>query len=372
MLRRLQHPVLPWLIAAVLGPDPCTGQVLHLKLSGEIECRKQVQDVRSELAQAKERGYEVLAIELNGKGARSDLVLQIVRDVRGCGLRSVALLSSGPGSSVGPGQALIALAADSTYITPRTAIAASASDPKIHREWAPTDTDWDRVQQELVAAAWTSLEARGADPQLAHVLAAPLDAIWAVQRDERLSLTSSPPTTAEEATPIVFASAGGFERLHIDGITAMRLKLVAGTAQSIGEAVSRSQGPAGDRTTREIRSGLHAARQGIVDGLRHATVEVQRTKAHLNVKQRHGGRVITDSDYRKAGEEALDRIRAVDQGLARISARLEEYPELLVEQRPAGSRAIRPPADSIAGQLAAVRKDLEKLRVTASEYATRR
>jgi hypothetical protein len=347
-------------------------RTLHLKLLGPIDCLRQAEEFKDELARAKELGVGCVAVELDGRIARGDLVLMMARELRGCGVRSVAMLSSTPGGNVGPGQALIALAADATYIMPRTSIAGTADDLERHRDIAPPETDWGWVRQESVGLIWKQLEGRSADPQLAYVLAEPTDAMWAVRRDEELSLTSSTPAAGEDSTQLVFAGGGGFERLHIDAITALRLRLIAGTAQSATEAAARSGSPTGDRTTRVIRSGLHAARTSTANELRGAPVEVQRIKAHLNVKQRHSGVVITDALYRKAGEEALARIRALEERLAAIDSRLEDYPELLVVQRPPGSRATRPPPDSIAGQLAAVRKDLEKLRVQASEYATRR
>ena len=366
---------LPLIVALLLLPLARAAaaqpvKVLHLKVAGAIDCGRMADDFEAELARALSDGVGFVLLELDGKAARPDVLWRMGRALRESGLPSAALLGSGPGASVGAGQVALGLLTDAVYLKPRTSIAAEGDAERALRALAPPGTDWERVRRELGEAVGAALGRRGGSADLVEVVVSPSRDLWAVESGSGLAVSPEP---GQSSTRVVHAEAGELRRVAVDPVTAVSLKLVDGTAAGAGGGIgavfqARGVTPAG-RERRTIQSGLHSARTRAVRALREAAVEVQRIKAELNFRPRLD-RTITDRDYRAAGELALSRIAALDAALADLDAALADYPELLVTEP--SPRSTRPPADSIPGKLQAVRRDLEKHRAVAQEYATRR
>jgi hypothetical protein len=343
-------------------------KVLHLRVSGPIDCAKMAADFGAELERGKASGAGFVVVELDGAEARLDLVRDMGERLRSCGVASAALLS--PGGKVGVGQAVLALHAGACYAGARTVIAARPPDPKADpMRLAPAGTDWEQVRREISGVLWSALKDRGGDPELGAVLVEPRASAWVLERDGVPVVVMQEPGDGEPATQIVWAGAAGFERLAFDAPTAAKLKVLSAMATGVGQVLADGGMVEASRDTRAIVSGLGAVRAQTEKSIRSAEVALERVRHELNVKSRLD-RTVTVVDYRRAGEAALGMIAAVDETLAGVDRRVGEYPELLVVERPS-ARSTKAPADSIPGRMESVRKALEKHRVTAREYATR-
>jgi hypothetical protein len=347
------------------------GRALHIRLSGPIDCRKMVDELAAELAAAKDAAAPLVILEIDGRGGRDDLVWLLARHIRECPFPIAAYLHPGRGGSVGAAQAILAVAATTCYIAPHASIAAGGEHEL--RWLAPPDTDWELIQRELGALISTALQDRSADPALAHILVAPATAAWIAEIDGHPTLLTEPPqnTTASTAVQIAFTGIEGFERLHITSTLALQMRIAADTATTIAQ-IAGTAGPSAVLPPigrpRRITSNLAAARQEAAGTLQAMQVTVARIGVELDLKKRLK-RTITASDYRQAGAKALEMAANVEDSIAKIHQCLAEYPELL-QSRPHHGRTSRAQPELLS-KLQAVQRDLDKLRITAEEYATR-
>jgi hypothetical protein len=344
-------------------------RILHLKVTGAIDCRKMAEDLEMELQKAAAKGVGLVLLELEGSTARMDVVWTMAQRLKACGLPSAAVLGSPPGATAGLGQTVLAVLANRSFITRQTRIVGGSADQRLAAAAAPAETQWGRIEEELTAALGSRLRERGGSEALAGALVSPTVPMWLVEDASGARVVTEPPDPAAGAAPI--ATRRGEEvAVVIAAPDAIRLKIAEEFASGTGMVLSTLGYRNAGRETVTISSGLSRARERVLRELESTAVELERVKSELNVKQKHD-RTITDRDYRDAGRDALMRIERVERALQDLGRTLGEYPELELFPRPPGSRATRPPKDSVPGRLTDLREDLQKLKTTAQEYATR-
>jgi hypothetical protein len=353
------------LFAAPAGAQPV--KVLHIKIAGVIDCRRIGEDFAAELQRARADNIGFLVLELEGAASRLDVVWQMAQSLRSSGIPSAALLN-GNGDGLGAEHAALGAILEHCFIKPRAMIAATSRSQEL-RELAPVETEWARIVGEFGDALAASLSVRGADPAFTTILLNPAQDAWMVETAAGAAIATERPESPQPAEQILWTD-GEMVRLRLTAEAALRLKLAEATVESPSQVLARCKVQQASMQHRIVKSGLGQARREVGDALAKGAVALERVEELLKVKQRHD-RTITNNDYRRAGEEGLRQIAELDRSIRDIDAQLATYPEFLRFQAK-GSRSTRPPADSVPGKLQKLRADLEKLRVTATEYATRR
>lgn len=328
-------------------PAPKASKVWHIHIKGDLDSMRLVRDFSAELAKAEEGGAGMLMLELDGNRWRADVVWGIVQAARGLGVPTAAWLNDPKDGRVGTGEAIVGILAAAKggecRVAPKLEISLEPGDDL--RSQAPDGTDWERVDRELSGAAWTAMKERGADTELGPALLAPGSAgsVWAIEGDGGpMRLTTTRPTgeVAAKAQRVVMvmpgasgteASAGA--KIEISAELAERLRLVRGVARGPVELLSQNGNAALPRVTKEIQSGLAAARK-----------QVEQDAAKIDRAMEQADHAMHDlprpsePDYlvrkRKSGKDAIPLLEDAQAVLEQTEKVVVDYPELLKATAP--------------------------------------
>lgn len=341
-------------------------------ISGDLDSAKMAQDVNAAASQARAGGAEVLVAEFTGRKWRLDVLVDVVRALKPEGESTpllVFLNAEGPGNAdraVGTGAAVVGLVGDACYLSARGKIAFCAADDL--SDLAPEGFDREGGERELRGLAWTSVQARGGDALLTMLVPRPAAALYAQRgADGGWKLLTEPPA-AGDSTTLVRAGVSGAEAFAIESGMAEGVGLVAGTARSVSELLSKQMIRPRKMQRFEVISGLSAARKKFDEGV--ASVDDVRRKAKGAIDAVYSSRAADMlSKQRRVGQEHLAPLAQAAKDLVQMEKLVQEYPELL-RGVPPGTTEVGQDARSV-GQawrsfFQSRRNDLETLHARAS------
>lgn len=352
--------------------------VLHLRLMGDLDCMRLATELEGRVMRAREAGVQVVVLEIGGQSWRGDVLLELMKIVRGDGLHTVAWLNDAGAGKVGAGQAALGLSAEKCYLGPKMEIVAEARYDL--RGLAPEATVWEQVETDTQGMVWAGLRARGCDGLLAAGLPSARERLWAVldrpagagARVERV--TAEEPSAGESHRSVALTS-GAAERgglaLKIDGAMAVSLGLVCGTARQIGEIMAAEGISPRPMTRDELRSGLGEARRDLERDLSAVDMVKERADKALDDAERYRGFDAARKKQR-AGRQTIGPVMEAIERMGKIERLTAEYPELLRGAPPGQTTVELTPARLSAAWFAAFqdRRDaLEALRARAARLA---
>ncbi len=360
------HPPAPPAQPAPPAPNgvraPATGKVWHLRITGDLDSDRLARDFAAELDRAASANAALLLLELDGNRSRPDVVLAMGRRVTECRVRTAAYLADGRDRRVGIGQLMLGVLCTDAFVAPGTRVVHTAADDL--RALAPDDTDWRRIADDLIAEAGTRIESRSGDARLAGLLVAPVESAWFVAEADPARIETDPPP-GPGAQFVYFASSGP-DRIEIDAALAVSLRLARGIPAGVPRLLTDLGARAGSpRTQVKLSSGLGDAERRLEREMGDLRVAMERIQETLRVTAAKLDRRPQPSDYRRAGNAALQQIDAADRALADAESLTAEYPELLRD-------AVPTPSAGRARLLTDLRRDLDRRRATAEEYRSRR
>jgi hypothetical protein len=344
-------------------------KVAHLKLAGDLDHARLVRQFGDELAQFKREGAELFVLELSGDRWRSDIVAEMIRAAAaaGIGVRSgggggtdggamgvpwIVWLNDPADSRVGTGQAALAAVADRCYIGPKTEV---VFDPgQDERELAPPETptqpgvNWAQVEQDVQAAVWSRLNARGCEVLLASALPTPRQVLWITPAPRApgqepgaatLKLVAqAPDSQGAGAMMLVSPATGavgsgraevGAMRLRMDASAAVGLGLAAGQARELGQILAARRIAPRPLVRRELHSDLPAAKERLSKDLGEIDAARERMDKVLDAAERLLRKPEAVKRRSQAGTEALALADEAMRKLLGAEALTAEYPELL-------------------------------------------
>ena len=340
-----------------------TGRYTVLKISGDLDSDHIARTTAAELDRA--RGVPLVILELDGNRSRPDVITKIGARIKS-GQPAVAVWLRDPvDKHVGVGQVMLGAFATMCFIDPDTRIMAEPADDL--RWQAPADTSWETVEQEVTGPLWARLSKLGGDQTLPRVLYAPAQDAWAVpvSMDKPWVLSSAAPaggTRGPQPQQVVW---GMGPRIELDSEAATGLRLCDDLAKSPNVILSSAGlSPRSARSNRSIESGLSEAAKRIARVLDDVKVANRRITTMLAMKP--GAARPTAEDYRRAGQSALDQVDRALRELDKADTLLSEFPELNRTREKASPRT-----GPLRTAIDALRKDLDKHRTTARDFASR-
>ncbi|MCC6322435.1 MAG: hypothetical protein IT438_13480 [Phycisphaerales bacterium] len=313
-------------------------KVLHLRLKGDLDCMKLVDDLAAATGEARKSGVEVIVLEMSGERWRGDVVSGMMPLFKGAEVLTIAWLNDPPDGRVGSGQAALALLADRCYIGPKTEVVFEPGHDL--RAQAPPTTNWEQVEQDVQAALWGRLGSveRPRDTLLAAALPTPRQPLWAIldrspglsgARLERL-VAESP--SAAEAGRFVSLTSGSTERgelrLRVEPAMAVSIGIAESSARELGQILAAERLTPAPLTRAELESGLAKARQELVKDLAAFDRAAERMDKALDDAEKQRG-VDAARRKRKVGKESLPLGDEAAKSLEAVEALVANYPELL-------------------------------------------
>jgi hypothetical protein len=346
-------------------PKLPTARFHILRITGELDSDLFLRTILTELDSL--RSLPLVVLELDGNRARPDLTARLGQRLATQSPPIALFLKDSIDKRVALPYALLSGFTPHCFIDPVTRI---ESDDSL-RHLAPSDLNWDSIDQDLSGALWRKLTSLDADQSLPLLLLAPSADTYAVpvRAGEPWKLSSSPPAAGQagpQPRQIIWKDP---VRITIDAQTAIGLRLCAGEARSMAPILTAAGlSPRSSSSRRTPESGLPAARallSGILDESKLALRRI-----HTTLSTKPPDRPMTTSDFRRIGQSALDQIARLHADLDRAESLLADYPEL--NHRAPGDKPLRP---SDKGEfrpiLDSLRKDLDKHRTTARDFASR-
>lgn len=343
-----------------------TGKYTTLKISGDLDTELYLRSISTELD--KLRAAPLVILELDGNRARTDLVARLATRIATNSPPVAVYLKDTFDKQVGTGQALLAGSARACFIDPETRIRFSLPDDL--RFLAAPETAWESIEQEATGPLWRKLSQQNADLTLPPLLLHPQRDTWAV------------PVTASEAWKLSPASPAGGQsgpeprqiawaqdsRIDIDADTAVALRLATGKTTSAAPILTAcGLSPRSSSSRISIESKFPAAAAALPRILDDAKLALRRIASTLTLKS--PDRTLTADDYRKAGQSALTQISTASRELDRAESLLADYPEL--NRRPTTEKPSRTDKGPFRPIIESLRKDLDKHRTTARDFASR-
>lgn len=345
---------------------PITGRYIVLKVSGDLDSEQLASSFSAELDSLKDA--RLLIIELDGNRSRLDLVAKLGARIKACTTPTSILLKDSVDKKVGLGQLLLGAYAKSCFIDPATQVAATPTDDL--RILAPAATSWESIEREVSGSVWTRLGDRSADQSIARALIAPHEDWWVIPgldpQPWKLSATSPAGGQSGPAPhQIIWATTAGPTRISIPAESAAGLRLCTAQTKTLASILADATlSIRSARTNRSISSGLNDAAATLPRIVDDAKLAARKVATTLTIKSTPSRPTPID-DYRKAGKSALDQIELIQKTLDRADSLLADFPELERRQSPAPKKLVWKPAIEEA------RKDLEKHRLIARDFATR-
>ena len=343
-----------------------SGKYAILKVSGDIDTDLFLRQVAAELDRA--RSTSLIILELDGNRARPDLIARLGQRLSTNTPPVAILLKDSTDHRVGIGQAMLAGFVKHSFIDPDTRIASSDSDDI--RTLAPSDTSCESIEQAITGPLWRRLTELGGDQSLPPLLIAPSRDMWAVpvKPGEPWKLSPNAPAGGQSGPSPRQITWKDPARIELDAETAIGLRLFAGEARSMAPILTASNlSPRSTSTKRSIESSLPSAAATIPRILDDAKLALRRIATTLSIKP--SDRTITTADYRRAGQSAQEQIARLEHELDRVESILADYPEL--NRTGATEKAARSDKGPWRPTIDALRKDLDKHRTTARDFASR-
>lgn len=365
--------LLPLICLVMCGryqPEPAkalvTGRYVVLKIAGDLDSEHIAASFSTELDAIKDA--RLIVVELDGNRSRLDVVAKLGARIKSSPTPVSVLLKDAVDKKVGLGQLLLGVYAKSCFIDPDTEIAATPVDDL--RNLAPATISWDSIDRDVSGATWTRLGERSADQALAKALLSPHEDWWAVPgvEEQAWKLSSAAPAGGQSGPAprqVIWATTTGMTRINLDAQSATGLRLCNSQAKNITPILADAGlSLRSTRTNKSISNGFNEAATSLTRIVEDSKLAVRKVVSTLTIKST-STRPTPAEDYRKAGKAALDQIDRIQKDLDRADALLSDYPELERRQTPVPKKPVWKAA------IEGIRKDLDKHRVTARDFATR-
>ncbi len=350
---------------AAKQPRLPSGKYAVLKISGDLDTDFYLRAICSELDRLHDNS--LLILELDGDRARPDLVARLGARIANSSPPVAVLLKDTRDKHVGVGQAFLGGFVKACYMDPGTRITSAADDDLSYL--APSDTNWESTEQSMTGPLWRHLTQQHADQSLPPLLLHPRD-VWAIPSSpgEPWKLSQAAPAGGQSGPQPRQVSWTEGSRIDIDAETAVALRLCAGAAQSLTPLLTDSNlSPRSTGTRHAIESKFADTAATVSRILDDAKLSLRKISNTLAVKS--PDRTTTADDYRRAGQSALTQVDTLARELDRADSLLAEYPEL--SRRRPSEKPSRTDKGPFRPTLDGLRKDLDKLRTTARDFASR-
>jgi hypothetical protein len=343
--------ILPSQLAAQSDRPSRPGRAWRVSLAGDLDAMALATRLDEVLAQAHQRNASLVLLELAGNRWRPDVVWAMAQVIEQSDTPVVALLQDTRDHRVGAGQLMLATLCESSWIDPDTQILSTQDDDL--SLYAPSTTDWERVERELAGAIWVRLYERDGPVLLARPLVDQRDAVWIelegkptadaqtdddkpdANLDEAAPVPAQPliitrgPQHSDNAQPIVTVSENGSFTIAITPGRAIRLGLVLGIerrpAVVLRQAGARPVSP--HKVT--LESGLDKAHE-------RAWVLLEQLDAVLDDLERLPGsdRSTDQRDRRDIDAQLRQGMQHFQEGRSQLGQLLAIYPEILAMPAP--------------------------------------
>lgn len=374
-------------VPAAASPPVRQGSVLHVRITGDLECLGASKQLQTILREAQRERAALIVLELSGNQSRMDVVWDMAKMIRSTPVPLSVYLDDAD-HQVGAGALALGMIAGECILAPGVKITGRVSGSAL-LGLAPDDTRWASISEELVKWAIDGLgRARALTPNPAlppaeglpgavvmaercswvlPVRATAAPAGSATTSDWRLVFDEPP---AGEGLPIVAADAGSFG-LSMEARTAVRLHLATGTLEGWTAIAQRHGLRTAPRIERTISASLspHLIR---AEGLLSETDKViDRATALLKVPWPAAKDISTDRYHDAAHDARLETARALSR-LTEVESLLTECPELLRRPAPGQTAIAAKPSNCATHWRSAVqsrRDKVTKLNEKADRFA---
>lgn len=367
------------LACLVLALPPARGDAqparthARLQFRGDLDATRTGRAFLDSIRTLEKAGPDLILIELSGNRARSDILFDLLRELREIRTPLAVYLRDDEDRRVGPGQLAIALAAGHAAIAPGTRIVRTIDDDLGHLN--PEIPDWSVVGLDLCRSARDIAESRGLPQHVVESLVAPRSDYWIDEDDAARAVLTGDPSSG--ARPVVERSREGWT-FTLDADDASRLfgLPVHRTVRIMERAFSIRGRPL---EAAAVESGLvsaHARCLSLVDGVR---ASIGRAELVLDVRgNRRGSEVLMPRDYHAAADRAAAIVIECRAAIAEIDRHSTAYPELLWMTPPVDARTPTeiggPTRTPLAAWRAAIRdaeRDLARLDDRIAEHRRR-
>ncbi len=232
-------------VAGLLAPPADAGQLVHVRLEGELE-RGMLPQLARAVRAAKDQPDSTLVIELDTPGGSIDLMWDLSKQIRSAadkGVRTIAWIHKHADSTA----VLLAISCERVYLSHDGTI--SSVTPVVMGIGGLASVSEDPVEREQISAAmqaeFRAMAAKnGRPPALAEALVDPDARVYQVKREGELSLVSGEEWDELRAKPdvpeLVATVAAPGRTLTLSAARAVELRLGDGVAESLAELALKS------------------------------------------------------------------------------------------------------------------------------------
>ena len=342
------------------------GPVIHLSVSGDIECSQDIRAICAVLDEARATRASLVVIAFSGNNSRLDLVWELGKSIRESSIPVGVFLADPEDKQVGPGQLCLGLYATFSAIAPGTTIRGLANSPNL-APLAPDQTSWAAIGAELSEWIQHPRSGRQFPEDLSGAIVAPTGPLWAVFSADAPHLSTQKPG---EDTATVITDVHGTFQFALASKTAARLGL-ADETPGWSALVAKAGVKTLARTERSVTLGLAQPTRRIKPLMDRIDADTDEIKITLKLPWPASKKTSPDS-YHAAAAKAKPKLDDAGAALAELEKLLTDYPELM--RRPAPDQTeVGNKASGYASRwrsLVQTRKDrVAKLAGTAEKFA---
>lgn len=320
------------------SPEPKTEvrRLLHIELNGDLDSARMARDLDAELARAREKGAEMILLEVDGRTARPDVLRDIGRVLLAEPRLPLLVYLNPDGQPIGLGQAWLALLADSgcAFADPSARFELRAGDDCANL--APADLEPASVDEDLRTLAAASLARRGGPILLTTLCPRPTLPLWTVstgEGDGGLKIVTEEPSASEVGRPLASPDPRqtGAYRANFTCDVARRIGLIHAAARGPGDALAQRHVNVWKTDRVRIVSGLVETRRSAERAFKSIDADRAAAKAALDAtrdKLRSKNPTLIEQ-ARSIACQQLSMLDLLDTQIERAEALTIDYPELL-------------------------------------------
>jgi hypothetical protein len=357
-----QHtPIQP---APPAAPQPGVRAVpiVVVRLNGDLVATRLVGRLREELDGAAANNAELVVLSIEGYRWRANVVRALADVVSASKVPVAALL--GPSSPLGGGQTLVALAANSCWISAMASIKCEPADEVVIPAVAGT-----AITPEPSPAA-DIVTRHGLPAGMGAVLLAPTTPTYATWEGSERVVTLHEGTPPANGVALVSRETSGI-RTRISSDQAVRLGIAKASAMDPGAVLRGLSLRASTVVTRLVAEDLAARKAELHTQLTAARTLTSQASDRLSSTPK-GDDPADQDKRRKAGQSAVLTCQRAAEALGKAEAVAKDYAELLVEPPPGTTAVGITPEGSVKAWVAAFKDaqgDLAKVAERAARAA---
>lgn len=329
--------ILPWpLHAQNTEPKTEVRRLLHIELAGDLDAARIARDLDAELARARDKGAEMILLEVDGRMARPDVLRDIGRVLLAEPRLPLLVYLNPDGQPIGLGQAWLALLADPgcAFADPAARFELRAGDDCANL--APADLQPASIDEDLRTLAAASLTRRGGPILLTALCPRPTLPLWTAstgEGDGGLKIVTEEPSASEVGRTLATPDprqTGAFRAAFTSDI-ARRIGLVNAAARGPGDALAQRHVNVWKTDRVRIASRLVEARRSAERALKSIDADRAAAKAALDAtrdKLRSKNPTLIEQ-ARSVARQQLNALNLLDTQIEQAEALTIDYPELL-------------------------------------------